>query len=42
MGKGSEYLKSKWRGDMAVLEEFPDATIIRSSEMVGVNDWFTR
>jgi len=42
VGKGSEYLKSKWRGDMAVLEEFPDATIIRSSEMVGVNDWFTR
>lgn len=38
---GSEYLKSKFRGDMAVLEEFPDATIIRPSEMVGTNDWFT-
>lgn len=41
-GKGSEYLKSKFRGDMAVLEEFPDATIIRPSEMIGVNDWFSR
>jgi len=40
-GKGSEYLKSKFRGDMAVLEEFPDATIIRPSEMVGTEDWFT-
>jgi len=39
--KGSGYLKSKFRGDMAVLEEFPDATIIRPSEMVGTSDWFT-
>jgi len=38
---GSGYLKSKFRGDMAVLEEFPDATIIRPSEMIGLNDWYT-
>jgi len=38
---GSEYLKSKFRGDMAVLEEFPDATIIRPSEMIGTYDWYT-
>jgi len=39
---GSEYLKSKFRGDMAVLEEFPDATIIRPSECVGTDDNFTQ
>jgi len=38
---GSDYLKSKFRGDMAVLEEFPDATIIRPSEMIGTSDWYT-
>jgi len=38
---GSEYLKSKFRGDMAVLEEFPDATIIRPSEMIGTTDWWS-
>ena len=38
---GSEYLKSKYAGEQAVFEEFPDATVIRPSEMAGTADWFT-
>ena len=38
--KGSAWLKSKWKGEQAVLEEFPDATIIRSVDVYGRGDHF--
>lgn len=39
---GSAFLKSKWRGEMAVREEFPEATVFRPSDMFGQEDRFTR
>ena len=37
---GSEWLRTKWHGEQAVLEEFPDATIIRSTDVYGLDDSF--
>ncbi|OQV16264.1 NADH dehydrogenase [ubiquinone] 1 alpha subcomplex subunit 9, mitochondrial [Hypsibius exemplaris] len=38
--KGSEFLASKWRGEQAVREEFPEAVIIRPSDIFGAEDRF--
>ena len=39
---GSEWLRTKWEGEQAVLKEFPDATIIRASDIYGPGDKFTQ
>ena len=39
---GSRFLKSKWHGEMAVREEFPDAVVFRPADMFGQEDRFTR
>lgn len=33
-------MKSKWYGEQAVLEEFPEAVIVRPSEIFGETDRF--
>ncbi|GIX80242.1 NADH dehydrogenase 1 alpha subcomplex subunit 9, mitochondrial [Caerostris darwini] len=38
--KGSQFLASKWKGEQAVREEFPDAIIFRPSDMWGQQDHF--
>lgn len=38
----SLYLSSKWRGEQAVMEEYPDATIVRPARVFGTEDWLFR
>ncbi|XP_076630532.1 NADH:ubiquinone oxidoreductase subunit 39 isoform X2 [Colletes latitarsis] len=38
--EGSEILKTKWQGECAVKEEFPEATIVRPSDVYGQEDHF--
>jgi len=38
--EGSGWLSAKWRGEMAVREEFPEAVIFRPSDMYGQEDRF--
>ena len=40
--QGSEWLRTKWQGEQRVLEEFPDATIIRATDVYGKGDNFVQ
>jgi len=40
LSNGSEFLKTKYEGELAVRNEFPDATIFRCSDVFGQQDTF--
>lgn len=42
MKNGSEFLRTKYYGEAAVREEFPEAVIFRPSDMFGSEDRFIR
>eukprot|EP00088_Acartia_fossae_P034980 TRINITY_DN35971_c0_g1_i3.p1 TRINITY_DN35971_c0_g1~~TRINITY_DN35971_c0_g1_i3.p1 ORF type:complete len:388 (+),score=120.49 TRINITY_DN35971_c0_g1_i3:156-1166(+) len=47
MQKGSEWLRTKYQGELAVRAEFPEATIFRCADVYGqddnfINFWFSR
>ncbi|KAF5308248.1 hypothetical protein FQR65_LT06241 [Abscondita terminalis] len=42
LSSGSKFLASKYKGEEAVLEEFPNATIFRPSDIYGQEDRFLR
>lgn len=39
---GSKWLASKYEGEAAVLDEFPDAIVFRPSDIYGQEDRFLR
>ena len=38
----SEWLRTKWEGERAIFDEFPDATIFRACELYGWPDYFVQ
>ncbi|KAL1124536.1 hypothetical protein AAG570_001162 [Ranatra chinensis] len=40
--EGSRFLKTKWKGEVRLREEFPDAILVRPSDIYGQEDRFLR